>query len=64
MFYLFFQDKRFSTPLLLTFLGLPFSKKKEDEEIPTPIVNKMGDFKVQIEKADELFDDNKVNSRL
>jgi hypothetical protein len=44
--------------VLLAFLGLPFGKKSEEEE--KPVVKIMGDFKVQMSKADELFDDNKV----
>lgn len=56
-----FQPSKFHRPLLLTFLGLPFGKKSEEEEPKTPVVKIMGDFKVQLDTADELFDDNKVN---
>lgn len=52
--------------MFLAFLGIPFLGKKgiEEEKIKkqSPVIKSiMSDFKVQLEKADEIFDDNKAS---
>ena len=59
-----FQTFTYTRPVFfLSFLGIPFGKTIKEEEEKQSIVIKsiMSDFKVQLEKADEVFDDNKAS---
>jgi hypothetical protein len=58
------QRHRHNPVLYIAFLGLPFGKKNEEVEASKkPEINRiiMSDLKEQLDKADLIFDDNKVS---
>lgn len=60
----FHQNRLRHNPVLyFAFLGLPFGKKSEEVEDKKPEVSRiiMSDLKEQLDKADLIFDDNKVS---